>query len=57
MAMANPPSASGAPATSAASSDPYLWLEDIHGAKPMDWVHAQNAVTKKAFMESPEFGK
>ncbi|MBU6417271.1 MAG: prolyl oligopeptidase family serine peptidase, partial [Xanthomonadaceae bacterium] len=21
------------------------------------WVHAQNAVTKKAFMESPEFGK
>ncbi|MDE2224786.1 MAG: S9 family peptidase [Xanthomonadaceae bacterium] len=57
MAMANPPSASGVPATSAASSDPYLWLEDIHGAKPMDWVHAQNAVTKKAFMESPEFGK
>ena len=57
MAMANPPSASGVPATSATSSDPYLWLEDIHGATSMDWVHAQNAVTKKTFMESPEFDK
>ncbi|HXD84352.1 MAG TPA: S9 family peptidase, partial [Rudaea sp.] len=56
MALAKPPSASSAPATSAAA-DPYLWLEDIHGAKSMDWVHAQNAITKKAFMESPEFNK
>ena len=57
MALAKPPSASSAPATSAATDDPYLWLEDIHGAKSMDWVHAQNAVTKKAFMESPEFDR
>jgi len=57
MAMANPASASGASTTSAASDDPYLWLEDIHGAKALDWVHAQNAITKKAFMESPEFDK
>jgi len=41
----------------AGADDPYLWLEDIHGAKSMDWVQAQNAVTKKAFMESPEFDK
>ena len=24
-------------------ADPYLWLEDIHGAKSMAWVRAQNA--------------
>jgi prolyl oligopeptidase len=24
-------------------ADPYLWLEDIHGAKPLEWVRAQNA--------------
>ncbi|HUJ47340.1 MAG TPA: prolyl oligopeptidase family serine peptidase [Rhizomicrobium sp.] len=23
--------------------DPFLWLEDIHGAKPLDWVKQQNA--------------
>ncbi len=38
-----------------AGDDPYLWLEDIHGAKPMAWVKAQNAITAKAYMESPEF--
>ncbi|TAN01199.1 MAG: S9 family peptidase, partial [Rhodanobacteraceae bacterium] len=57
MAMANPPKASGVPATSATPDDQYLWLEDIHGTKSMDWVHAQNAVTQKAFMESLEFDK
>jgi prolyl oligopeptidase len=24
-------------------SDPYLWLEDVHGEKSMEWVKAQNA--------------
>ena len=33
---------------SAASDDPYLWLEDVDGSAAMDWVHARNAVTKKA---------
>ena len=23
--------------------DPYLWLEDVHGQKPLEWVQAQNA--------------
>jgi prolyl oligopeptidase len=23
--------------------DPYLWLEDVHGEKPLAWVHEQNA--------------
>ena len=26
---------------SAAADDPYLWLEDIHGEKPLEWVHAR----------------
>jgi prolyl oligopeptidase len=25
------------------SADPYLWLEDVHGAKPLAWVETQNA--------------
>ena len=54
MAQANKPAPAPA-TTSAATDDPYLWLEDIHGTRSMDWVHAQNAITKKAFMESPEF--
>ncbi len=49
------PAFRGAPLVNAASGDPYLWLEDIHGARALEWVHAQNAVTKKAFMETPEF--
>ncbi len=26
-------------------SDPFLWLEDVHGARAMDWVKAENAKT------------
>jgi len=43
------------PAVVAASDDPYLWLEDIHADRSMDWVKAQNAITAKQFMGSPEF--
>jgi prolyl oligopeptidase len=55
MALAQPPATSSGAAAS--SDDPYLWLEPSHDARALDWVHAQNAVTKKAFMESPEFDK
>jgi prolyl oligopeptidase len=27
------------------AADPHAWLEDVNGAKPLDWVHAQNART------------
>ena len=42
-----------APTSKAVSSettveDPYLWLEDIHGEKPLEWVHAENAKTARA---------
>lgn len=38
-----------------APKDPYLWLENIHGAKAMDWVKAQNTATAKRFASSAEF--
>jgi prolyl oligopeptidase len=44
-----------APAAASSSDDPYLWLEDIHADRSMDWVKAQNAVTAKQFMGSAEF--
>src|SRR3569832_2246374 len=32
----------GAFAVTAADNDPYAWLEDVHGAKPLAWVAEQN---------------
>lgn len=37
------------------TTDPYLWLEDIHGAKPLAWVDERNAATRKAYADAPEF--
>ncbi|MFC5580519.1 prolyl oligopeptidase family serine peptidase [Rhodanobacter terrae] len=37
--------------------DPFLWLEDIHGARAMDWVKQENAVTTKQFVDNTEFVK
>ena len=39
----------GAVSTTAvcAEEDNYLWLEDVEGAKPMEWVKQQNAVSAK----------
>ncbi len=31
------------PQAPAGAADPYLWLEDVHGAKALEWVKAQNA--------------
>ena len=56
MAWANNPApAAGATANAPSDDDPYLWLEDSHGQRALDWVHAQDAITKQAFMDSPEF--
>jgi len=51
-----------APTSKAVSSettveDPYLWLEDIHGDKPLEWVHAENAKTAKVYADQPAFEK
>ncbi|WP_254063338.1 prolyl oligopeptidase family serine peptidase [Rhodanobacter sp. L36] len=45
-------------ATDAATSDdPFLWLEDIHATRSMDWVKKENAVTTKQFVDNAEFVK
>ena len=36
-------------------ADPYLWLEDIHGARPMEWVKAQNARATRILQADPAY--
>ena len=38
-----------------APDDPYLWLEEVEGAKALDWVRAQNAVSQKQLEADPHF--
>ena len=42
-----------AQATKADSTDPYLWLEDVNGARAMAWVKAENAKTTADFEANP----
>ncbi len=35
--------------------DKYLWLEDAHGAKAMEWVKAENARSAKVLEADPRF--
>ena len=35
--------------------DKYVWLEDVNGAKPMDWVKAENERTAKVLEADPRF--
>ena len=37
--------------------DPFLWLEDIHGARALDWVRDQNAITFKALKSDPAYAQ
>jgi prolyl oligopeptidase len=46
MLLATASLATAAPGdTSAAVSDPFSWLEDVHSDRSMDWVRAENAKT------------
>ena len=38
-------------------ADPYLWLEDVHGAKPLDWVKAHNAKSIGILQSDPDYAK
>lgn len=51
---ANPPLAEGAFATSDAT-DPYLWLEEVDGARAMEWVHAHNTRTLGILQGDPRY--
>jgi prolyl oligopeptidase len=35
--------------------DPFLWLEDVHGARAMAWVKAENAKTLAVLQADPNF--
>ncbi len=41
--------------TQAADTDPYLWLEDIDGAKALEWVEATSAATTAELEAVPEY--
>jgi prolyl oligopeptidase len=36
-------------------ADPFLWLEDVNGARAMDWVKAENAKTLGVLEKDPRF--
>jgi prolyl oligopeptidase len=36
-------------------ADPYLWLEDVHGARPLEWVKAQNAKATAILEADPDY--
>ncbi|HEY1630427.1 MAG TPA: prolyl oligopeptidase family serine peptidase [Rhizomicrobium sp.] len=39
------------------ASDPYLWLEDVHGQKPLAWVAQQNARARGILQADPNYQK
>jgi prolyl oligopeptidase len=39
----------------AQGADPNQWLEDVDGARSLDWVRGQNAVTQRELEASPDF--
>lgn len=43
--------------TAAAPDDPFLWLEDAHGARAMDWVGHENAKTLAVLEKDPRYPK
>jgi prolyl oligopeptidase len=45
------------PEQAASGDDPYLWLEDIHGARAITQVEAWNAKTMAALTGSPRYEK
>jgi prolyl oligopeptidase len=42
-------------ATNPDARDPHAWLEDVTGAEPLAWVHAQNARTDAELASTPQF--
>ncbi len=40
---------------SKAVTDPYLWLEDVHGEKPLSWVKQENARALEVLASDPDY--
>ena len=47
--------AASAAAQTPPTDDPYAWLEDVQGARSLEWVHAHNARTEAEIAATPEF--
>lgn len=45
----------GSAATAGAQDDPYLWLEDWHGERAMQWVETENARTVEVLQGDPHY--
>jgi len=45
----------GGAARAAAADDPFVWLEDVNGEKPLAWVKAENAKTVGVLEADPRF--
>src|SRR5579871_5693671 len=45
----------GGAARAAAADDPFVWLEDVNGEKPLAWVRAENAKTVGVLEADPRF--
>jgi prolyl oligopeptidase len=45
----------GAGIAATSAEDPFIWLEDAHGARAMAWVEAENAKTTAALESDPRF--
>jgi prolyl oligopeptidase len=39
------------------NDDPYAWLEDVHGAKPLEWVRDENAKSLGPLKSDPRYQK
>ena len=56
LAMLSLPPLSAAPTPATPPpDDPYLWLEDVEGAKPLEWVEAQNKVSLAELTAAPGY--
>ena len=49
------PTRASAQATKADTTDPYLWLEEVHGERAMAWVNAENAKTTAVLEKDPRW--
>src|SRR5579872_4969817 len=49
--------ATGVFAVTADVTDPYAWLKDVHGAKPLAWVAEQNKKSLAPLKSDPRYRK
>jgi prolyl oligopeptidase len=49
------PTSSAQTAADAPDDDPWSWLEDVNGARALDWARAQNAVAEREFSADPRY--